>query len=108
MGRFVRRSRCGRLLWQGLGTLRFHFHELLGRDVGLLRDQDSARFGQLFQAIRKVHIGTRGIIGLVHAVFDRLHNNFTRVNANPDLQIRIAERVIPSCIANAARQPRTA
>ena len=41
--------------------------------------------------ICEMHIRARGIIGLVNSMLDRLNNNFAGVNANPDLQIGIAE-----------------
>ena len=50
---------------------------------------------QLLHAIGEVHICARGIIGLVNSVLYRLNNDFAGMNANADLQIRIAEASDP-------------
>jgi hypothetical protein len=64
---------------------------LFGGSVGFFRYQDAAGVSQLLHTIRQVNIRSRGIIGLVNSVLYRLNNDFTGVNANADLQIRIAE-----------------
>jgi hypothetical protein len=68
---------------------------LFGGGVGFFRYQDAAGVSQLLQPIRHVDIRARGIIGLVNSVLYRLNNDFTGVNANADLQIRIAEACYP-------------
>ena len=75
----------------GLRAQRLDFNELFGRGIGFLRNQDAACVSQLLHAVREVHVGAGGIIGLINSMLDRLNNNFAGVNANPDLQIRIAE-----------------
>jgi hypothetical protein len=79
----------------GLQAERLDFHELFGGIVSLFRNQNGARVSQLLHAIGQVHIYACGIVGLVNSVLYRLNNDFTGVNANADLQIRIAEADYP-------------
>ena len=79
----------------GLQAKRLDFHELFGGVVSLFRNQNGSCVSQLLHAIRQVHIWSRSIIGLVNSVLYCLNNDFTGVNANADLQIRIAEAGYP-------------
>ena len=45
----------------------------------------------MFQTICQMHICACGIIRLVNSMLNCLHNNFTGVNANADLQIGVSK-----------------
>ncbi len=79
----------------GLQAERFDFNELFGGIVSLFRNQNGTCISQLLHATGQVHICACGIEGLVNSVLYRLNNNFTGVNANANLQIRIAEAGYP-------------
>ncbi len=79
----------------GLEAQRLDLHELFGGIVGLFRNQNGTCISQLLQAIGQVHICAGGIIGSVNPVLYRLNNDFTGVNTDADLQIRIAEPCYP-------------
>jgi hypothetical protein len=79
----------------GLQAVRLDFHELFGGIVSLFRNQNGTCVSQLLHAIGQVHICACGIVGLVNSVLYRLNNDFTGVNANANLQIRIAEAGYP-------------
>src|SRR5664279_765194 len=70
----------------GLHPERHDLHELLGAGIGILGDEDATFVRQLLQSICEVYVRTRGVVGLVDAVFDRLHDDFTGMDADPGPQ----------------------
>ena len=73
----------------------FNFNELLGSNVSLFRNQNRTCISQLLHAMCEVHVCAGGIIGLVNSVLYGLNNYLAGMNANSDLQIRIAEASYP-------------
>ena len=73
----------------GLHPERLDLHELPGAGIGVPGDEDATLVRHLLQPIGEVHVGAGGIVGLVDAVFDRLHDDLTGMDADADLQARV-------------------
>ncbi len=70
---------------------RLDLDELLGGNIGIPGDEDTAGVGELLHARGDMHIGAGGVVGLVETVFNGLDHDFTGVKADPDLQTRVFE-----------------
>ena len=74
----------------GLRPEWFDFDKLFRRGKSFPGNQDAAGVGKLFHSARKMHVGASRIIGLIDAMLYRLNDDLSGMDADPYLQIRVA------------------